>query len=943
MTNVNFSFSDTLSAELQKTGVYAYAVAFSGATYVSTSSMVLDGVVSTDLSMPLPTSFPSGVVYVVIQQGGTPSTASAFADSLQSLSAFSPTSAAPSTTNPTLHNYSYQLFEATLTPSVFDQGDISAVNTFAFPASYSVVSDGQTFSLGFAAGQTGNNIYAALGNAQVFTGGSNALSIGPAASANTGPFPASDWYGYITALKGNAAGLANITLVVPFAGSPLQAGGMLSQYGVKYVETDPVFGNDFFWLVPNTMNGATNTDWIYIPAEVSTTTAGSLADNIYVQPGPLLVYPDNGSGQPSTTPLPPPAGGSFTPNNADGAVAKYFVAGFDAGYWGGSGTSANPIDPTISDLSKTWNWNVNYAYNASLTSTAITYSNPLGSGPGSSGGNNRFYDPWAQEIQAVSNAYGYSYTDLVSVGGVNPQLTLRAPSQNGGAGGSVADINISLFSNSEVLPATAGFQTAPIIYVPPTGTSYSSVNNIVTGNANMIGFAFQFGLSSLNFAPDPSTPVSFKFYAPSDSQAGADGFVALSLPVLQDTVWNILTVEGGPGSWSLASNAGSNAFSGQNGQFNIYNIPTTSDGSTGWYQLVFGDSDSQTVYNLYASNVDGVFQPISGNGSNPNNFVIDHGVQVTQATDHAGYFTLNFAPGANILYNIETLSPPGTIYGTIAADTLVGTAASEVLNGGPGSDRIDGGEGVDTAMTWSPSTNFTLRATAGLQGLTMQDKVGNQGTDSLISIEKVRFGDQTIDITSMSKTAAMAPEQVMKVVDLYTAGLGRAPDALGLAFWASRLSDGASVDEISKVFFGAPEAARIYSPLQSNPEFVDFVYRTALGRAPDAEGASFWINHLDEGHLQRTDFISSFIASVRRPDGGDANDVKYISNREAVGAHFALTQGLNNGEWAQAVVSNVDGSSASVISAKAQTDSLAAIAATTVGSELVMQIVGIAS
>lgn len=77
---MNFSLSDTLSAELQKSGVYAYAVAFSGPTYISTPSLVLDGIVSTDLSMPLLTSFPSGVVYVVVQQGGTPNTASAFAD-----------------------------------------------------------------------------------------------------------------------------------------------------------------------------------------------------------------------------------------------------------------------------------------------------------------------------------------------------------------------------------------------------------------------------------------------------------------------------------------------------------------------------------------------------------------------------------------------------------------------------------------------------------------------------------------------------------------------------------------------------------------------------------------------------------------------------------------------------------------------------------------------
>ncbi len=930
MTNMNFTYSSALTSQLQQAGTYAYAVAFSGSTWISTSTLVSDGVISTtNSSMALPASFPSGVVYVVIQQNGNGSLSS----QLNNLTNITPQNAAT-------NNYSYQLFEATLTPSVYDQGDISSVNTFGFPSTYSVVSNGQTLSLGFQTGLTGNGIYTALGNAQVFTGGGNALAVGPAGSANAAPFPASDWYGYINALKGNAAALADVTLVVPFAGSPLQSGGMLSQYGVKYVASDS-YGSDYFWLVPNTMNGATNTDWIYIPALTGTATAGSLANNIYVQPGPLLVYPDNGSGQPGTTPLPPPSGGSFTPNNADGAVAKYFVAGFDAGYWGGSGTSANPKDPTVSDLSKTWNWNVNYAYDASLTKTAITYSNPLGSGPGTSGGQNRFYDPWAQEIQSVSNAYGYSYTDLVSAGGVNPQLTLWDPSANSGAGGSVANINISLYSNAETLPSTAGFQAAPVVYIPPTGADYSPVNKVVTGNANQIGFAFQFGLSTLNFAPDATTPATFKFYAPGDAQAGTDGFVSLALPVLNNTIWNILTVQGGPGNWSLASNAGANAFTGQNGQFNIYNVPTTSDGTTGWYQLVFGGSGDQTVYNLYANNVNGVFQPITGAGSNPNNFVIDHGVGVTQAPSPAGYFTLNFAPGANMLYDIDTLSPPGTTYGTTAADSLRGTAANNVFNGGPGNDRIDGEAGIDTAMTWSPSTDFTLRTTAGVGELTLQDKVGNQGTDSLSGIEKIRFGDQTIDATWITKTAGMAPAQVMKVVDLYTAGLNRAPDALGLDYYASKLADGMSLGDISKAIFGSAEAAPIYSTANANPVFITLAYENALGRAPDAAGLAYWVNELNTGHLARTDFVTALIAGARGP-GGSAADAQYIASKESVGAHFALTQGLNNVNWARTVESAVDGTAASVTAANAQTDAFAATAATSGGSELVVQILGLA-
>ena len=66
----------------------------------------------------------------------------------------------------------------------------------------------------------------------------------------------------------------------------------------------------------------------------------------------------------------------------------------------------------------------------------------------------------------------------------------------------------------------------------------------------------------------------------------------LALPVLAGTsgtgapessIWNILTIQGGPGHWSFASNAGANPYSQQDGQFNLYNLPVTADGSTGWY------------------------------------------------------------------------------------------------------------------------------------------------------------------------------------------------------------------------------------------------------------------------------------------------------------------------------------------------------------------------
>jgi hypothetical protein len=60
-----------------------------------------------------------------------------------------------------------------------------------------------------------------------------------------------------------------------------------------------------------------------------------------------------------------------------------------------------------------------------------------------------------------------------------------------------------------------------------------------------------------------------------------------------------------------------------------------------------------------------------------------------------------------------------------------------------------------------------------------------------------------------------------------------------------------------------------------------------------------------------------------------------------VGAHFALTQGLTNAEWAKAVESGVNASAVSLATANQQTDLFAATAAMSASSELVVQLVGV--
>ncbi|MGV3634715.1 MAG: hypothetical protein ACO1NY_10245, partial [Pseudorhodoplanes sp.] len=612
MTTINLNLSSTLQTTLSNagTGTYVYAFAFGSTTsggdvdLIDSIQMVANGALTSTTSLDVTAGqFYSGDIYVVIQQGGDGNLLTEITEVGQ-VAELSQSK-----------NYSYQLFEMTLSNSSEDQGDISALNTFGFASTLEVVYQSlPSVTRGF--NSSALDIFNSFPAAAVADYNNNAfpnaqmLATGPATANDQAPWSGSDWQSYIDALKSpeNADVLSSIEIVYGFGGS-----GTLSHYTMEYVAQDQ-YGEDYFWLVPDTSYGANNTDWLQI-------TATELAQNIYVQTGQLTYY---AGGKTAT----PQQYSSFTPNNADGGVAMVLVAGFDAGFWGGVGTSPNALVTKDIDFSKFYNWSVNYAYDAILLDGvgAATYDNSLlwyGGG--------QFYDPWAQQFVANSNVYGYSYSDLVSLGGVNPQVDVYDPATDA----NVDTINITLYDTGET---PTGFIKSNGGYIAPTAAS-GQYEDALTPSTNQLNFAFNFAVGSTVYAPDDKTAIKFKIYAPNSPQAGPEGFIML----------NVTTAGGSNGDWcyySIVDNAGTWSLqfdntSGANGAgiFNIANIPVTADGSPAWYQLIFGEGDTKSIYNIYAET--------DGSGAFTN-VVVDHGVDVTEFSSTS--YGLDFAPGGQMLY-----------------------------------------------------------------------------------------------------------------------------------------------------------------------------------------------------------------------------------------------------------------------------------------------------
>jgi phospholipase/lecithinase/hemolysin len=289
---------------------------------------------------------------------------------------------------------------------------------------------------------------------------------------------------------------------------------------------------------------------------------------------------------------------------------------------------------------------------------------------------------------------------------------------------------------------------------------------------------------------------------------------------------------------------------------------------------------------------------------------------------------------------ITVTAPNATVNGTANDDFIYSIGANGTITGGPGNDTIAAGAGINTAVYSGASKDYTVTITAGESVYSVQDKVGTDGTDTLANIQRLHFTDQTIDTTNFIATAALPHNQLVELVDLYIGYFDRAPDAIGFDYWGGALSHGMSFATIAATFATSPEGAAMYPATLSTADFVTSAYTNVLGRNADTGGFNFWVNELQSGAVTRGNFVLDFVEGVLLQTG--TSDSQYLANKYAVGAYFALTQGLSDGNWTRAVMNGVDATAVSVANANHATDNYAAIAANPATSEFVVHLVGVA-
>ncbi len=147
----------------------------------------------------------------------------------------------------------------------------------------------------------------------------------------------------------------------------------------------------------------------------------------------------------------------------------------------------------------------------------------------------------------------------------------------------------------------------------------------------------------------------------------------------------------------------------------------------------------------------------------------------TYATGLEHYLAEGKEAGLNIFApftKVHGYSGDDTIILREGDETAFGYAGKDTFEGGAGNDIIDGGAGVDTAIYKDSSSAYTLTTnddgTVSIVHTSPSESFINEGSDTLISIEKMQFSDKTISKTSLKYQLSETVDSSENILSAHT-------------------------------------------------------------------------------------------------------------------------------------------------------------------------------
>jgi hypothetical protein len=178
-------------------------------------------------------------------------------------------------------------------------------------------------------------------------------------------------------------------------------------------------------------------------------------------------------------------------------------------------------------------------------------------------------------------------------------------------------------------------------------------------------------------------------------------------------------------------------------------------------------------------------------------------------------------------------------------------------------------------------------------------------------VEHTRFaGSDLVPVSSWTASSSLDE----RLVELYVAAFGRAPETEGYDFWVD-MEAKQGLARVADIIFSLPIVKAIYADTMSASQFVTSIYANVFDRAPDAEGLDFWVNML--GSTSRGNLVLTMTsAALGVADGTDGK--AFFENRvdwAMFAAHYQ--EGTRTGlapEYLHALTDNVSADPESLVS-----------------------------
>ncbi len=176
------------------------------------------------------------------------------------------------------------------------------------------------------------------------------------------------------------------------------------------------------------------------------------------------------------------------------------------------------------------------------------------------------------------------------------------------------------------------------------------------------------------------------------------------------------------------------------------------------------------------------------------------------------------------------------IIGTTSNDSLVGFSDADIFVGKAGDDSIWGGDGVDTAIFTATRSQYQIDRTSAQ--LTVRDLQGAEGSDQLVSIERLQFQDQSLafDLDGDAGTAA----KILGAIGGVSAMQNK--EYAGIAL--DLLAKGMSAEQLAEVAINAVLAGNVNAT-----RVVELIFQNVVGTAPDGASLALYTGMLDRGEL----------------------------------------------------------------------------------------------